>query len=110
MIHLRNISSGYCFGQGDPHFFTFDGYYYPFQGNCTFVLSRDVNVRRSNFPHEYEVHKNYQTLKETKNISCNFKRVFCFSCSSMSLSVKIAEKRLKISCFCTSGLDGQCGL
>ncbi|KAI8478038.1 hypothetical protein Bbelb_442260, partial [Branchiostoma belcheri] len=39
-----------CKGYGDPHYFTFDGEYFYFQGEGEFILARDTNV-----PHDFEV-------------------------------------------------------
>ncbi|XP_078587904.1 uncharacterized protein LOC144868986 isoform X4 [Branchiostoma floridae x Branchiostoma japonicum] len=39
-----------CKGYGDPHYFSFDGEYFYFQGEGEFILARDTHV-----PHDFEV-------------------------------------------------------
>nr|DBA15730.1 TPA: hypothetical protein GDO54_003201 [Pyxicephalus adspersus] len=36
-------SEAYCHAVGDPHYRTFDGYFYDFQGTCTYTIAKTCN-------------------------------------------------------------------
>ncbi|XP_041650556.1 mucin-5AC-like [Cheilinus undulatus] len=54
-----------CSGWGDPHFITFDGHYYSFQENCTYVLVKEIIPQ-----HNFKILIDNENCRGTVDVTC----------------------------------------
>ncbi|KAI4825290.1 hypothetical protein KUCAC02_020976 [Chaenocephalus aceratus] len=59
------VSDCLCEGWGDPHYITFDGLFYSYQGNCTYVLMEEISPK-----HKLNIYIDNVYCDPTEDVSC----------------------------------------
>lgn len=87
------VIAGECEGWGDPHYITFDGVFYSFQGNCTYVLMEEITPK-----HNLKVTVDNVYCDPTEDVSCP--RSIIVSYRSQVITLKnhnlIGEAKLEV--------------
>ncbi|XP_041853995.1 mucin-2-like [Melanotaenia boesemani] len=69
-----------CEGWGDPHYITFDGLYYSYQGNCTYVLMEEITAR-----HNLKIYTDNVFCDPTEDVSCPRSIIISYGSQSVTL-------------------------
>lgn len=98
-------SAGYCTGWGDPHYVTFDGLYYSYQGNCTYVLVEQIAPTLDNFGvyiDNYHCDVNDQvSCPRTLIVRYEFQEVLIKTLQMMPIEVQVCGKVEDTQAGCT---------
>ncbi|XP_073328951.1 intestinal mucin-like protein [Pagrus major] len=69
-----------CEGWGDPHYITFDGLYYSYQGNCTYVLMEEISPR-----HHLKIYIDNVFCDPTEDVSCPRSLIIAYNSQVITL-------------------------